>query len=111
MTAGAGSGVGFRSGIIGEGSRTGDWEADTVIGKPGGPVLLTLAKRRTRCSVIAKAPDKPARAVTEALPAALGPHAELVHTLTYDNGKEFACHQTISEGLGAQGCLAHSYHS
>ena len=28
-----------RPGVVGERSRIGDWEADTVIGKPGGPVL------------------------------------------------------------------------
>jgi hypothetical protein len=53
--------------IVEERSRTRDWEADTVIGKPGGPVLLTLAERRTRYSIIAKAPDKSAQAVTDAL--------------------------------------------
>ena len=84
-----------RPGIVEERSRTGDWEADTVIGKPGGSVLLTLAEHRTRHSVIAKAPDKSAQAVTEALLASLRPHASVVHTLTYDNGKELACHQTV----------------
>ena len=29
-------------------SRIGDWEADTVIGKPGGAVLVTLVERRSR---------------------------------------------------------------
>ena len=82
-----------------------------MIGKPGGPVLLTLAERRTRYSIIAKAPDKSAQAVTDALLTALQPHADLVHTLTYDNGKEFACHQTVAEGLDAQGYFAHPYHS
>jgi IS30 family transposase len=48
------------------------------------PVLLTLAERRTRYSTIAKAPDKSAQAVTDALLTALQPHADLVHTLTYD---------------------------
>ena len=76
-----------------------------------GPVLVTLAERRTRHSVIAKAPDKSARAVTEALLTALGPHADLVHTLTHDNGKEFACRQLVAEGLDAQGCFAHPCHS
>jgi IS30 family transposase len=47
-----------------------------VIGKPSGPVLLTLAERRTRYSIIAKAPDKSAQAVTDALLTALQPHAE-----------------------------------
>mgnify|MGYP000479656352 CR=1 FL=1 len=70
-----------------------------MIGKPGGPVLVTLAERRTRYSAIAKAPDKSAQAVTDALLTALQPHADLVHTLTYDNGKEFAYHQTVAEGI------------
>jgi len=43
--------------LVEERSRTGDWEAAPVIGKPGGPVLLTLAERRTRYSIIAKAPE------------------------------------------------------
>jgi len=115
MTAVAKSGgrvsIGERPEIIEERSRTGDWEADTVIGKPGGPVLLTLAERRTRYSIIAKAPEKSAQAVTDALLTALQPHADLVHTLTYDNGKEFAYHQTVAKGLDAQGYFAHPYHS
>ena len=31
--------------------------------------------------------------------------------LIYDNGKEFAYHQTVAEGLDAQGYFAHPYHS
>jgi len=82
-----------------------------VIGKPGGPVLLTLAERRTRYSIIAKAPaDKSAQAVMDALLTALQPHADLVHTL-YDNGKEFAYHQTVAKGLDAQGYFACPCHS
>ena len=82
-----------------------------MIGKPGSSVLVTLAEPKTRYSVIAKAPDKSAQAVTDALLTALQPHADLVHTLTYDNGKEFAYHQTVTEGLDAQGYFAHPYHS
>ena len=62
-------------------------------------------------SIIAKAPDKSAQAVTDALLTALQLHADLVHTLTYDNGKEFAYHQTVAEGLDTQGYFAHPYHS
>ena len=56
-------------------------------------------------------PTSPPRLSTDALLAALQPHADLVHTLTYDNGKEFAYHQTVAEGLDAQGYFAHPYHS
>ena len=77
-----------------------------MIGKPGSSVLVTLAERRTCYSIIAKAHDKSAQAVTDALLTALQPHADLlVHTLTYENGKEFAYHQTVAKGLDAQGYL------
>ena len=68
-------------------------------------------ERKTRCVSHRQAPDKSAQAVTDALLVALRPHADLVHTLTYDNGKEFAYHQTISKELNAQGYFAHPYHS
>ncbi len=41
----------------------------------------------------------------------LQPHARHVHTLTYDNGKEFAHHEAIAEALEAEGFFAHPYHS
>jgi IS30 family transposase len=100
-----------RPGIVNERSRVGDWEADTVIGKLGGTVLVTLAERKTRYSVIALSPDKSAQAVKEALIASLRPHVNHVHTLTYDNGKEFAYHETIATELDAKGFFAHPYHS
>jgi IS30 family transposase len=49
-----------RPAIVEERSRIGDWEIDTVIGKPGGAVLVTLAERKTRLSLIALARDKTA---------------------------------------------------
>ena len=54
-----------RPGIVDERSRIGDWEAGTVIGKPGGAVLVTLAERKSRLSIIAPAPNKTAQAVKE----------------------------------------------
>ena len=52
-------------------SRIGDWEADTVIGKLGGAVLVTLVERRSRLSLIALAPNKTAKAVKAAILKAL----------------------------------------
>jgi IS30 family transposase len=92
-------------------SRVGDWEADTVIGRPGGAVLVTLAERKTRCSVLALSPDKSAPSVREALVGALQPLSAHVHTITYDNGKEFAHHMEISKALDADGYFAQPYHS
>jgi len=100
-----------RPDIVGERRRIGDWEADTVIGKQGGAVLVTLAERKSRFSVVVKAKNKTAKAVTTAITDALQPISSRVHTLTYDNGKEFAYHQQVSETLNAKGFFAHPYHS
>jgi IS30 family transposase len=82
-----------------------------VIGRPGGSVLVTLAERKSRLSLIALAPDKSAQSVKEAILSLLVPLAEQVHTVTYDNGKEFAYHLEVAECLNAKGYFAHPYHS
>lgn len=92
-------------------SRVGDWEADTVIGKPGGSVLVTLVERRSRLSLVALAPDKTATAVKAAVLKLLQPLSAQVYTVTYDNGKEFAYHMEIAQALNADGYFAHPYHS
>ena len=100
-----------RPDIVEERSRVGDWEVDTVIGKQGGAVLVTLAERKSRFSVVVKADNKTAKAVSAAITDAMKPLAKRVHTLTYDNGKEFAFHQQVSETLSAKGFFAHPYRS
>ncbi len=100
-----------RPSIVNERSRVGDWEADTVIGKQGGAVLVTLVERKTRLSVIGKAPNRTAQKVTAVILKGLTPLASQVQTLTYDNGKEFALHQEIAKELDACGYFAHPYHS
>ena len=97
--------------IVENRSRIGDWEADTVIGRQGGSVLVTLAERKSRLSLIALAPDKSAQSVKEAMLRLLTPLTERVHTVTYDNGKEFAYHLDVAECLNAKGYFAHPYHS
>jgi transposase, IS30 family len=98
-----------RPDVVEERSRIGDWEADTVIGRRGGSVLVTLVERKSRFSVIALAPDKRADSVTQALAGALLPYQEQVHTITCDNGKEFAFHQEFSTVLQAECFFAHPY--
>jgi IS30 family transposase len=100
-----------RPDIVNKRSRIGDWEADTVIGKQGGAVLVTLVERKTRLTVVGKAPNRTAQEVTAVILKGLKPLAPQVQTLTYDNGKEFALHQDISNELDANGYFAHPYHS
>jgi IS30 family transposase len=97
--------------VIEERLRIGDWEADTVTGRLGGSVLVTLAVRKSRLSLIGLAPDKSAQSVKEVKLKVLTSLAERIHTLTYDNGKEFAYHLEVAERLNAKGYFAHPYHS
>ena len=95
--------------VVDERSRFGDWEADTVIGRRGGSVLVTLVERKSRFSVIVLSPDKRADSVMQALVRAMLPCKDQVHTLTCDNGKEFAFHQEFSAALQAECFFAHPY--
>ena len=100
-----------RPSIVEERCRVGDWEMDLIIGRLGGSVLMTAVERKYRYTVMALAPNKTAEAVKETILAALTPLADLVETMTYDNGKEFSLHEVISDQLQAQGYFAHPYHS
>jgi IS30 family transposase len=105
-------GIEQRPEVVAQRSRLGDWEIDTVIGQAAkAPVLVTAVERKSRFTVIAVAANKTAQAVTQALLSVLYPLSNLVHTLTYDNGKEFAGHELISEALKAEGYFANPYHS
>ena len=47
--------------------RYGDWEVDTVIGRQGGKVLVTLVERKSKLSLMGFANNKTAVAVKETL--------------------------------------------
>ncbi|MEW8052848.1 MAG: IS30 family transposase [Candidatus Thiodiazotropha sp.] len=62
-------------------------------------------------TLIHKVERKTATNVTRAILKLLKPIAGRVHTLTSDNGKEFAGHETIAKDLSARFFFAHPYAS
>ena len=52
-----------------------------------------------------------AAAVHAAIVSGLAPHKGKLHTLTYDNGKEMAEHEQITDELGIKVYFAHPYSS
>ena len=82
--------------IVARKARLGDWEGDTVVsaGHKGG--LLTLVERKTQLAKIIKLPRATAHATQKAAVRRLKPIGDFVHTITFDNGKEFAAHQDIA---------------
>lgn len=97
---------------VNERQKPGHWEADTVIGtQRKGEVLVTLVERSSRKVLAKKVKNKSAEAVTAAIIELLGPYQELVHSITFDNGKEFAGHKQISQALKCDCYFAKPYHS
>ena len=100
-----------RPAIVDRKARLGDWEGDTVVsaGHKGG--LLTLLERKSLLTKISKLPRSTARATRAATVRRLKPVSDFVHTITFDNGKEFAAHQDIARALKTEIFFATPYHA
>lgn len=97
--------------VVDDKSRIGDWEIDTMIGKAHRGALVTIVERVTNYTVSAQVNSKRAADVTRATIALLRPLKDVVHTITADNGKEFAYHKEISKALSAEVYFANPYSS
>jgi len=102
-------GIAQRPPIVEEKTRLGDWEIDTVIGQNHKGALVTIVDRKSKFTLIKKVDSKHAEGVTAATIALLGPYRDHVLTITSDNGKEFAGHETMSQTLDAQVYFANPY--
>src|SRR5659263_420987 len=100
-----------RPAVVNQKSRLGDWEGDTIIGRRHQGALISLVDRKSGFTLIGKLTRKTARQVREAATGLLGPISNLVHTITLDNGKEFAFHEDIARSLDAKIYFAHPYSS
>lgn len=100
-----------RPAIVNEKIRPGDLEIDTVIGKNHKGALLTINDRFSSSVWIAKLNDKNAEKLAQKTIEILNPFKPLIHTITGDNGKEFAEHKVISDGLKINFYFAKPYHS
>jgi IS30 family transposase len=91
----------------------GHWEGDCVMGAGNRSAIGTLVERRTRFLVLVHVPTgRPtAEAMRQGITTAMNRlPAELRRTLTWDQGKELALHQKITEQTGTRVffCDAHS---
>lgn len=101
-----------RPAIVDSRRRIGDWEGDTIIGShTGGAVIASMVERKSRYTVLAKAKNKTTTEVIEGINQHMIPIADLVSTITLDNGKEFSLHATMASVLSADVYFAKPYHS
>ena len=101
-----------RPAVVDRRERIGDWEGDTVVGKGRSGYVLTNVERASRYTVARKLDAATADAVEQALYAAMRRlPAEKRLTETFDNGREFARHESIAARLGLDVYFAHPYSS
>jgi IS30 family transposase len=101
-----------RPSIVDEKERCGDWEIDTIIGEDGKGAILTLTERLTGFLLMEKLPfGKHAKPLAKVAVRLLFAYKQTVHTITSDNGSEFAEHEFIAKKLKADFYFAHPYSS
>src|SRR5258708_11224860 len=98
-----------RPAVVNQRSRIGDWEADTIIGNNRRAAILTLVERKSKFLLSAKLPATEAAITSKKMINSLAPFKQAVHTITSDNGHEFAHHKRISKKLQADYYFTHPY--
>lgn len=93
-------------------ARVGNWEGDLINGNHGTGNLVTLVERMTRFTLVAYSATKEADAVAAVIIGVLaGLPRDMLRTLTFDNGKEFAKFAQLEQALGLKVYFAKPYHS
>ena len=100
-----------RDNIIEEKSRFGDIEIDTVIGKNHKQALVTLVDRKTKYTWIKKLVFKRSDLLSLAVNKMLNPIKKHIHTITADNGSEFAAYEKMENKLGIKFYFCDPYSS
>lgn len=97
--------------IVDKRIRIGDWEVDSVIGKLNKSSLVTLVERMSRYTVIMRVNSKESQIVAQAIITRAKELRLPLHTITGDNGTEFANHKKIANELGIDFYFTHPYSS
>ena len=95
--------------IVDQRKRIGDWEADTIIGQHHQQAILSLVERKSKLCLLKKVERNTAESVEQAIEELLRPVAGRVYTITSDNGREFANHQSVALKLKATFYFAHPF--
>jgi IS30 family transposase len=86
--------------IVDTKERFGDWEIDTIVGENNRGAIVTMVERKTAFMMMEKLEHgKNAKELTKVVTRLLTGYMNHVHTITGDNGTEFADHQAIAKKL------------
>lgn len=103
--------IGERSAAANDRAEPGHWEGDLVICKRSRP-LLVLHERKTRTTLMARLMGKSAGETIAAIQAVLKRLTPMMrHSITFDNGTEFAQHKLLRGLLSATTYFCDAYAS
>jgi len=88
-----------RPSIVDDKTRLGDFEIDTIIGKGQKGAIVTMVDRKSMYLKLSIPCGKNSKIVANEITRLLYPYKKKIHTITTDNGLEFAQHKTISKSL------------
>ncbi len=97
--------------VVDDRERAGDLEIDTIIGKNHQGAIVTVNDRASGLLKMKKLEGKSAQQLAMATIELLEDLKPFLNTITADNGREFATHQTISKTLEIDFYFARPYHS
>ncbi len=100
-----------RPDIVEEKKRLGDFEMDTIIGKGKQGAITTIVDRASAYLKISIPTTKRAQDIEAEALRLLSPFKDITHTITSDNGLEFANHENISKALACDYYFCHPYSS
>jgi len=100
-----------RPAIVDKKIRIGDFEADTIIGKGRQGAIVTIVDRKSMYLKLSIPIHKKAHIVANEIVRLLGKYKKKVHTITTDNGVEFARHQIVAKKLKCDYYFCHPYSS
>jgi transposase, IS30 family len=103
------TGIEARPAVVERKIRIGDWEGDTVVGKNHQGALVTLVDRKSKLTLIGKVARHTAEAVEQSIIGLMEWLPSRHYTLTVDNGKEFANHETFAATLQIKVYFADPY--
>jgi len=104
-------GIEHRPEIVNQKIRIGDTEEDTIIGANHKGAIVTIVERVSKFIWLALVDRSTAQNIAEKTIELLAPIKDHLHTITSDNGKEFAAHQQIANALQIDFYFANPYAS
>lgn len=89
--------------------RIGDLEGDTIVGKNHNGSIVTLVDRKSLYLKMYLLKDRTSKSVSRSIIKMMSSMKNMIHTITFDNGKEFAMHEEIASKLNAKIFFADPY--